>query len=196
MDAAIAGTTNAQQQQQQAGGGSYSSGYGSYGTGGSYPASSSNAAGTGTGGYDPYPAGGRSVDDSYGGSGSSYGGRVGGNDGSYGGGGRSYASGGYSGAWGAGSAASSSSSSTRPAYKPQFHTPSVSVQILPAISLLFLVALLGMLRTAHQMEHNPEGTSPIAVALPSTRVSVVTVRLALCFSLDRVHAMMISHAYF
>ncbi|KAL7539186.1 hypothetical protein ACHAXR_009087, partial [Thalassiosira sp. AJA248-18] len=156
----------------------YSSSFGSYGGGDSAPTStnSANAAGgygssssysdnsysgsSAAGGYSPSSTSSYGAS-SYGSGGSSYGASSYDTGGStYGassyGGGSSYGSDTYSSAWGTGAAAGAASSSTG----SKFNIPSfdVKISLLPAVFLLVLLTLMGMLVTAHQMEHAPEGT--------------------------------------
>ncbi|KAL9189240.1 hypothetical protein ACHAXT_011730 [Thalassiosira profunda] len=155
----------------ETGGGSNSNSYGSYGGGDSTSGGYDNygsASGNGysesgrsssysTGGYDSYgsssstsTAGGY---DSYG-SASSYG-----SD-----------SGSYSSVWGA-KGGSSSSDFLSKLQAPTM--PTANLGLIPAICLLLLSTLTGMLITAHRMEHNPEGTFANCC-----RVSLHTVRCA------------------
>eukprot|EP00804_Cyclotella_cryptica_P003962 CCRYP_013887-RA/>CCRYP_013887-RA protein AED:0.03 eAED:0.03 QI:186/1/1/1/0/0/2/101/282 len=62
----------------------------------------------------------------------------------------SYGSGTYLSEWGA------TPKTSR--FQPNFTIPSLQVSLLPAILLILFITLVGMLITAHQMEHSPEGT--------------------------------------
>ncbi|KAL7549318.1 hypothetical protein ACHAWF_012586 [Thalassiosira exigua] len=144
-----------------------SSTYGSYGGSSSTWGSANSATGAGSyGGASSYGTssyGASSYGDSAYGT-SSYGG-------SYGDTAAGDVSGGdtYSSSWGAGAASSGSTwgagaapSSTRPSLKNMknmnFHIPSVNISLIPAVFVLIFFALIGMLITAHKMEHDPEGT--------------------------------------
>eukprot|EP00571_Detonula_confervacea_P015609 CAMPEP_0172308364 /NCGR_PEP_ID=MMETSP1058-20130122/8977_1 /TAXON_ID=83371 /ORGANISM="Detonula confervacea, Strain CCMP 353" /LENGTH=323 /DNA_ID=CAMNT_0013020757 /DNA_START=437 /DNA_END=1408 /DNA_ORIENTATION=+ len=137
--------------------------YGSYGGGGgsAFTSTSTNTGGgydapgsyTGNSGGSSSYGGGSS---SYGGGSSSYGGSSIGGSSSYGG--SSYGSDSYSSAWGTGAASSSSAPSSFSSKFSKVHAPSIRLSLLPAILLLVFVSLTGMLATAHQMEHDPEGT--------------------------------------
>lgn len=106
-----------------------------------YDTTSASATGTATSaetsrGYDSYG--------SYGSSTSSYG-----DSSSYGGS--------YSSTWGSRSGTSSSSKTSPWNTTSKFNTSSLEISLIPAIFVLILVSLIGMLITAHHMEHDPEG---------------------------------------
>ena len=114
-----------------------SSTYGTYGSSGStYGASSGSTYGS---------------DSSYG-SGSTYGASSGSSYGSA----SSYGSDSYSSQWGTGAA--SSQWGTSQSSKSKLSVPTVNISLFLALFLAVIIALAGMLVTAHQMEHDPEGT--------------------------------------
>ena len=146
-----------------AGGGDYDTGNagsygGSSGAAGGYGGGANTAGGVpSTSGYGSY--GGAPSANSMDSSGSAAAGGGYGDYGSYGGYGAPSSSSNYgdsySDSWGAGSASSSFKSKIRIKMKNPF---SSKISLLPALFLFFMIALAGMLITAHQMERFPEGT--------------------------------------
>mmetsp|Transcript_35810 Transcript_35810/g.86440 ORF Transcript_35810/g.86440 Transcript_35810/m.86440 type:complete len:441 (-) Transcript_35810:1578-2900(-) len=135
---------------------SYGEGSSSYGTG---SGTSSYGGGTSSygGGASSYGDGGSSYETTGSlGSTTAYGSAS--SESSFGG---SYA-GGYSDEWGAGAGASSEAADSRSQFEARFAKlggiASFKLSLLPALILLILSSLGGMLLTAHRMEHDPEGT--------------------------------------
>lgn len=169
-------------QQQQQSGGNTNEGSSSYGTGGeSSYSTTGTAAGGGESSYSTPgtygTAGGYgsssnsySGDSSYGaGTSSSYGGSsTYGSGSTYGtssyGSGSSYGSstydsgGGYSSTWGAADSWGTTPESKKSKFLGPFHGAlDVKISLLSSILLLVFISLMGMVLTAHKMEHDPEG---------------------------------------
>lgn len=58
-------------------------------------------------------------------------------------------------------------------FKPSFKMPELQLSLIPAIFLILFVALVGMLITAYQMEHSPEGTFANCCRVSLTTVSCI-----------------------
>lgn len=62
---------------------------------------------------------------------------------------------------------------TSASFKPSFKMPEVKISLIPAIFLILFIAVIGMLITAHQMEHHGEGTFANCCRVSLTTVSCV-----------------------
>lgn len=58
-------------------------------------------------------------------------------------------------------------------FKPSFKMPEVKISLIPAIFLILLITVIGMLITAHQIEHHREGTFANCCRVSLTTVSCV-----------------------
>ena len=80
--------------------------------------------------------------------------------------------------YGSSSSLSSSSSyewgsSSKSSSLPSFKMPELQLSIIPAIFLIMFVTVIGMLITAYQMEHSPEGTFANCCRISLTTVSCI-----------------------
>ena len=64
-------------------------------------------------------------------------------------------------------------SSSRSSSLPSFKMPELQLSIIPAIFLIIFITVIGMLVTAYQMEHSPEGTFANCCRVSLTTVSCI-----------------------
>ena len=64
-------------------------------------------------------------------------------------------------------------SSSKSSSFPSFKMPELQLSIIPAIFLIIFITVIGMLVTAYQMEHSPEGTFANCCRVSLTTVSCI-----------------------